>query len=115
MVDNNQVYYYKTYQNGEDSNTTGWMRFCIGKIARELEKNKWEFLALRDVGIIKRKITGIVERITNTFSIIRRIDITNFSFQFQENKLELSIDTEISDLVSNNLSLDITLNYNKQD
>ena len=87
LVDNNQVYYYKTYQNGEDSNTTGWMRFCIGKIARELEKNKWEFLALRDVGIIKRKITGIVERITNTFSIIRRIDITNFSFQFQENKL----------------------------
>lgn len=115
LVDNNHIYYYKTYQSGENPNTTGWMRFCIGKLVRELEKNKWEFLALRDVGVIKRKITGITERILNSFSIIRRIDITNFSFQFQENKLELSIDTEISDLVSNNLSLDITLNYNKQD
>lgn len=115
LVDNNQIYYYKNYQNGEKYNTTGWMRFCIGKIARELEKNKWEYLALRDVGAIKRKINGIIGRIANSFSIIRRIDVTNFSFQFQESKLELSIDTEISDLVSNNLSLDITLNYNKQD
>ena len=115
LVDNNQIYYYKNYQNGENPNTTGWMRFCIGKVTRELEKNKWEYLALRDVGIIKRKITGTIERIAKSFSIIRRIDITNFSFIFQENKLELSIDIEISDLVNNNLSLDITLNYNKQD
>ena len=113
LVDNNQIYYYKKYQNGYRFNTSIWMRFVIGKVKRELEKNKWRFLSERMSGNIRNTITDIFNKITNSFSIVRRISLTKFNLKYNENKLELGVEIYTSDLVNNNISLDITLNYNK--
>lgn len=114
LTDNNQIYYYEKYQDGEKYNTTGWMRFCLGKVTRELEKNKWEYLTYMFPGKIRNSITSILDKIVQTFSIIRRIDLIEFELQLENNKLDLSIDTYVSDLVKNNIRMDITINFNKQ-
>lgn len=114
LTDNNQIYYYEKYQDGERYNTTGWMRFCLGKVIRELEKNKWEYITHKFPGKIRNSITSILDKIVQTFSIIRRIDLVEFELQLENNKLDLSIDTYVSDLVKNNIRLDITINFNKQ-
>lgn len=113
LVDNNQIYYYKRYQNGLKFYTTAWMRFCMGKVGRELEKNKGKYLSERMSGNMKNTIIEILNKISNTFSIIRRISLTKFKIKYQENKIELTIEIYMSDLVNNNISLDVTLNYNK--
>lgn len=112
LVNNNHYIYYKNYQNGEVYNTTIWMRFCLGKIHRELEKNKWSFLSKKTTGDIERSITSILDRIKNTFSIIRNIEISDFIVDFRNNKISLSINTSVSDLINNDIEFDITLNYN---
>ena len=113
LTDNNQIYYYKKYQNGENFTTSNWMRFVMGKIQRELEKHKWEYLSERMSGNIRTKITSTLYKISDTFSIVRRINLTKFKLIYQENKIELTVETYMSDLINNNISLDITLNYNK--
>ena len=113
LVDNGQVYYYKTYQNGENPNTTGWMRFAISKISRELEKNKWEYLSKKMVGSMKSTLLGILERVKNSFSIIRDIVVDDFVLDYENNRIELTITTEISDLVNKSMTIDIVINYNK--
>ena len=113
LVDNGQVYYYKTYQNGENPNTTGWMRFAISKISRELEKNKWEYLSKKMVGSMKSTLLGILERVKNSFSIIRDIVVEDFVLDYENNRIELTITTEISDLVNKSMTIDIVINYNK--
>lgn len=112
LVNNNQIYYYKKYQNGESFTTSNWMRFVMGKIQRELEKHKWEYISERMSGDIRTIIEEILSRISNSFSIVRRINLTEFILDTQNNKLDLTIETYMSDLVNNNISLDITLNYN---
>ena len=112
LSENNQIYYYKNYQNGDSPTTTCWMRFCIGKIKRELTKNKWSILDSRDVNKIRERITSILNRITSAFSMIRRIEISSFGVSFKDKYIELTIDTYISDLVDNSISIDLTLNYN---
>lgn len=111
LVDNNHIYYYKKYQNGTSYNSTVWMRFCLGKIKRELAKNKWLILKDKDVGKIRERISSILTRISKTFSIIRKIELTKFSISFKEQTIDLTIDTSVSDLVNNNIRIDITLNY----
>lgn len=113
LVDNNQIYFYKKYQNGVDYVTSVWMRFCIGKISRELEKNKWGFLGEKLSGNIRNKILEILNKISGSFTIIRRLSLTKFNINYQEYKIELTIEVYMSDLVNNNINLDITLNYNK--
>ncbi len=112
LVENNQLYYYKKYQNGTSYNTTGWMRFCLGKIKRELIKNKWRIIESSDISKIQKEIIAVLGRITSTFSIIRKIEISSFAVSFREQTIDLTIDTYISDLVNNNVSIEITLNYN---
>lgn len=111
LVENNHIYYYRKYQNGTSYNSTGWMRFCLDKIKRELAKNKWWILEDKDVGKIKERISSILTRISKTFSIIRKIELTGFSVSFKEQMIDLTIDTSVSDLVDNNIRIDITLNY----
>lgn len=111
LVENNHMYYYKKYQNGNSYNSTGWMRFCLGKISRELNKNKWWILSDNDVGSIRTRIVDILKRITSKFSIIRDIQLRDFKIDFKKNKIDLTIDTYMSDLVDNNIRIDITLNY----
>jgi hypothetical protein len=113
LIDNGHMYYYKCFFDGEGYYTTGWMRFVLGKVTRELEKNKWEYLGKRMVGQMKDSLETILGNITKTFSIVREITITDFNVDIQNNKLELTIYTEISDLVKSNITVDIVINYNK--
>lgn len=113
LIDNGHMYYYKCFFDGEGYYTTGWMRFVLGKVTRELEKNKWEYLGKRMVGQMKNSLETILGNITNTFSIVREITITDFNVDIQNNKLDLTIYTEISDLVKSNITVDIVINYNK--
>lgn len=113
LVDNNQVYYYKKYFNGKNPNTSVLMRFVLGKVSRELEKNKWSYLAQKMVGRIRSNIEGVLDRVLKTFSIIRGIYISDFEVISAENKIKLSVDIRISDLVENDIRLDLIINYNK--
>ena len=113
LIENNHIYYYKNYQNGESYNTTGWMRFCLGKIKRELTKNKWEIIDTKDISKIQNSIIKILGRISSKFSMIRTILIKNFTVSFNDKTIDLTIDTYISDLVNNNICIDLTINYNK--
>ena len=113
LVDNNQIYYYKKYQNGKNYTYSNWMRFTIGKVSRELDKEQGRYIGKRMTGEIQTIIKEILGRIYQTFSIIRRINLTKFNVIYQENKIELTIEIYMSDLINNNISLDITLNYNK--
>lgn len=114
LVYNNQMYYYRGYENGEDYETTAWMRFSISKITRELLKNKWSYLSLRNIGKIREGIVTILSRIPRNFSVVRSIDIELFNPDLNENKLELTLNTSVADLVDNNIVLDLTINYNKE-
>jgi hypothetical protein len=113
MIDNGLYYYYPAYLDGDSYITSGIMRFCLGKIQRELEKNKWSYLSLRSTGPIRSTIEGILRKIADRFSVIRQILIRDFRIDSRNSKLELKIDTIISDLVKNEISLDVTINYNK--
>lgn len=114
LVFNNQIYYYKKYQNGQDFNTSGWMRFCIGKVARELEKNKWKILSTKSAGDIRARIEQILNRISAGYSYIDSLVITGFYLDLPNNRLGLEVESRMSDLVDNNMTIDITLNYDKK-
>ena len=115
LVCNNLIYYYKKYMDGDTYNTTGWMRFAASKIFREFEKNRWDYLGEKSLGKIELGITKILNKISKNFSIIDSIRITRFIPELQKNQISLGIDIYVNDLLKNNLKLDITLNYNKED
>lgn len=114
LIDNGQIYFYKGYFDGDKPNTTGLMRFVLGKTSRELEKHKWNYLGEKMTGKVQEKIQNVVDLVRNSFSIIRTLSITYINIDFYNNKINLTLDTEISDLIKNNMSLDITLNFNKE-
>ena len=114
LENNNQKYFYKKYNSGENYITTGWRRFIIGKISRELEKNKWKYLGNRYTGIIKNQIEEILARVKNNFSMIRNIDITEFIPDPKSETIDMTIDITTTDLVDNHITLDILINYNKR-
>lgn len=113
MIDNGQYYYYPTYFDGPNYKTSGLMRFCLGKIQRELEKNKWSYLSLPNTGATKRVIEGILGKIQTRFSIVRSLLVKEFKIDQKKGTLSLKIETKISDLVKNIVDLDIIINYNK--
>ena len=114
LVYNNQIYYYRGYENGEDYETTAWMRFAIGKIYRELQKNKWSYLSLKNVGKIRENIVAVLSRITRSFSVVNSINIALFKPVMNENRIELTLEVGVADVVENNIVLDLTINYNKE-
>jgi hypothetical protein len=114
LVYNNQMYYYRGYENGEDYETTEWMRFAIGKVYRELQKNKWSYLSLKNVGKIRENIVSVLSRILRSYSIIKTIDISVFKPVMSENRIELTLDVKVADLAENNIVLDLIINYNKE-
>ena len=114
LESNNQRYFYKKYNSGDNYITTGWRRFIIGKISRELEKNKWKYLGTRYVGIIRNTIEEILRRVQINFSMIRDIKISKFSPDVRTQTIDMTVDVVTTDLVDNNVTLDIIINYNKQ-
>ena len=113
LVGNNQIFYYKDYQNGNPYTSTGWMRFAIGKITRELQRNRSAYLGKRNSVEIERGIREVLNNIVRRFSIIDQIEILNFQVSNSENRINLHLETKVKDLVDNNIGLDITINYNE--
>ena len=113
LINNNHIFYYKKYFNGPKYYSTVWMRFVLGKIYRELHKNRWTYLALKSSGIIETNIKTTLWKIKNRFSIVKFINIVEFKPNLSKNYLEIKIDTYVSDLINNNMTLDITVNYNE--
>lgn len=113
LTDNGHIYYYRTYFNGPSPVTTAWMRFAIEKVGRELEKNKWSFLGEPMTTKIKGRIEKVLEGVNSNFGIIRGIQVTDYNMVPGENLIYLSINLSVSDLVSNDITLDLTINFNK--
>jgi hypothetical protein len=110
LVYNNHMYFYKKYFSGKDYNCTIWMRFVLGKIERELNKNKGYFLTQKHMGQVRNVIEGILRRIVSSFSIVRSITLTKFIPELTKNYLSIGIETEINDLVDKNIKLNLTIN-----
>jgi hypothetical protein len=111
-VYDNQTYFYKDYQDGNDYITTGWTRFIAGKIFRELQKNSGDILGQQMLGVIRSKITELISSISNGFSIVRSIGITEFEPTDNGQSLKVSLATVMNDQVKSDVNLDITVNYN---
>ena len=111
LISNNQIYYYKKYFSGLDYNTSLWMRFVLGKITRELEKNRGNIISSKFLGKTRKTILELLENI-KSFSIVQNISLTSFEYYPNYNALILSIDVYVNELVNNNIKLDITINYN---
>lgn len=113
LVCNNQIYYYKEYQNGKSFSTTIWMRFIMGKVNRELRKRMESYLGSHSAGEILEAINGILSIIKERFSIVRSINIQDYTIDWNKQITYLLLNTTISDLKENNMTLDININYNK--
>ena len=112
LVCDNQTYFYKEYQDGKTYQTTGWTRFIAGKVFRELQKNSGEILGQQMLGIIRAKISDLINSISKGFSIVSTIGITNFEPEDNGQSLRVDLDTVMNDQVKNHVNLDITVNYN---
>jgi hypothetical protein len=112
LVCDNQTYFYKDYQDGNDYITTGWTRFIAGKVFRELQKNSGDILGQQMLGVIRSKISDLIYSIESGFSIVETIGITGFEPTDNGQSLKVSLATVMNDLVKNNVNLDITVNYN---
>lgn len=112
LVCDNQTYFYKNYQDGDNYITTGWTRFIAGKVFRELQKNSGDILGQQMLGVIRSKITDLVSSISNGFSIVKTIGITEFEPTDNGQSLKVSLATVMNDQVKSDVNLDITVNYN---
>ena len=112
LVSNNQVYYYNKYQNGENYITSGLMRFIMGKVYREIQKRRWEIIGQKFNTLIENKINEIVQSVA-IFSNVKSIQISNY-FPYPElESLDVEVDIWTRELLQNNVTLDITINYKK--
>ncbi len=65
------------------------------------------------MGVVETEIKNTLRKINSRFSIVSYIGLTKFSPNLSENSLEITIETYVRDLMSNNMTLDITINYNE--
>ena len=114
MIDNGQEYYYKCYLDGENPESTGLMRFVLDKVKRELWKHKWNYLGENMSGVVQTRIQNVLDNVLVNFSIIRSLKLGDLDLDYYNNTVTISIDTVISDLVKNHMSLDITINFSKE-
>lgn len=119
LVCNNQRYYYKSYLkdflHGSKTIkgiTSPLMRFAMGKVYRELMKNKWNYLGKKNEVEIKDEIRRILNTVSE-FSMISSIEIDQFSLNKIRQELYLVINVRVRDLLESDMTLDITVNYNK--
>ncbi len=112
LVCDNQAYFYKNYQDGKSYTTTGWTRFIVGKVFREIQKNSGSILGQQMLGAVRSKITDIITSIADGFSIAKTIGITEFEPTSNGQSLKIEVETVMNDQVKNNVNLDITVNYN---
>ena len=113
LINNNINYFYKSFQNGVNPKavTTILFRFVAGKIQRELQKNRWEFLGEKNMSKIQQEIENILSKIQDTYKIVRSIVLTKFLPTELENKIDIEMDVKLDDLVEKDITLDITVDY----
>lgn len=114
LSDDGTKIYYNTYIKGKNSNTSPWMRFVLGKISRQLQKKKWDYLSEKHIGKALEGIRNILSEISSRHSIITQLSLDSFSTDELGERAYISVRTSISDLVGESISLDITINYSKQ-
>ena len=113
LVDNNQIYYYPKFFWGKDFKSTGWLRFILSKVSRQLIRNKSNFIGEKTSSISESMLSGILQEIANRYSgIVREITIDHFYISEKDQKLSSTITISMSDLVDKNITLDITINFN---
>jgi len=112
LVCDNFTYFYKDLQDGSSYITTGWTRFVLGKIFRELQKNSGELLGQQILGIVRSGISDLFTTISRNFQIVYSIGITEFEPDETGQSLKISMETIVNDQVKSNVTLDITVNYN---
>ncbi len=114
LVFNDYFYTYDLYYPGPDYNTTPLVRFVISRVSRDLERWKWEVIGEKlNNTLIRNSFERVLNSISSRFTIIRSISVNSFEIDRYEQKLEATITTKMSDLISSNVSFDIVLNYNK--
>lgn len=113
LVFNGQKYYYKKYLESPNKNFSLFLRFIMGKVTRELFKKKSELIGEKTVGRIKQSVTDILGKIGNSFSIVDKIELANFSTDLENNTLNIEVLTAVKTLLDKDIVLNITLNLNK--
>ena len=112
LVWNNQYYYYNKYQNGEDYETSGMMRFIMGKVYREIQKNKWKIIGRKYSTMIRNTIEDILLNI-GKFECVDDIRIVSFIPLLEISTIDLEVAVYTKELLKNDVVLDITINYKK--
>ena len=113
LINNNIVYFYKSYQNGVNPKpkTTILFRFVAGKIQRELQKNRWKFLGEKNLSKVQNNIELILNKIRESYSIVESLDLVKFLPDILNNKLDLEMDIRLDDLVNKDITLDVTVDF----
>lgn len=112
MVCNNQMYYFKKYQDGDSYETSGWMRFVLGKIYRELQKDRHLLFGEKFKDKIETEIKNSLGKVESRFSIIKSLNIEQLVFDDLRNSVTLTINVRVKQLVNEDMTLDFILNYN---
>lgn len=112
LVSNNQIYYHNKYQNGDNYVTSGTQRFIIGKIYREFEKHKWGIIGQKFNSLIEKRVLQILGNIQE-FDIVKKIELGGYYPLPELESLDITIDLVTRELLKNNITLDITINYKK--
>ena len=112
LVWNNQYYYYNKYQNGSDYETSGTMRFIMGKVYREIQKNRWKIIGRKYSTMIRNTIESILLNV-GEFECVDDIHITSFIPLLETSTIDLEVAIYTKELLKNDVVLDITINYKK--
>lgn len=112
LLDSGKYYYYEKYQDGEKPESTGWMRFCVEKIHRELEKCAQALFGEKNEILIENTVRKYINKIPESFSIIRYINIDNYFLDQGNMTLYLQLSTGVADLIKNDITIDLTVKFN---
>ena len=114
LVSNNQVYFYKNYQNHPGTgiyNSTILTRFALSKVSRTLENNKRIILGKQTMGDIRRSIDKLLLELKTTYPIYQNILLSDYGINHLEHSIVIRLSIYIRELLDKPISLDIELNY----
>jgi hypothetical protein len=114
LKSNDHSYFYDMYYPGDDPETFPLVRFVISRVSRELERWKWRIIGEKmNNPTIRKSFERTLTKISEDFTIIRSIQVISFELNKLTQTIQANILTKMSDLISEDVSFDIILNYNK--
>jgi hypothetical protein len=115
LVFNGQEYFYRTLysENSYGPCYTTWLaRFVMSKLSRTFQNEKWSILGQRNMSDARLMVSSILRKmITDWSGLVRNIDLVYFS-QVGQN-LNIQVHVYPLEMTEKDITLDITLNYNK--